>query len=225
MSLPRYIVNMQEGAVHLLPNKDSEGKEVYNFEKGYQRAKGLRLKIRDGVGFASWVTDRPIFITGIDVSTEYGAQEAPNKRLDDTMDFSIGDKSIFKDKPIYRQEDYTNFRTYAAVNLGTELTFSYATNTQIGDLEEDKDVWVTIDYIADPVLQRVDFYCIDVETEEVFKQMTMHISKGSYRVDAPQLEGYYAKELVKEFEVNPIFGRQTNDGIFPVNFYYEKVGV
>lgn len=216
MTMPRYVVNMEEGLPFLLPQGEGEGDENINFERGYQRTKGLILELNKGEKTVSWKVDKPIFITGIAFMTNLGNSDTPFNLREDTLNFYIDDKLIIENKPMREHIDYMNSRVFLPVHPFSELVFSY-------DVQKGSDArycWIEIDYIADPVLQKVVFIG-KTDEYEIYRETAL-LSEGHYILAPRTIEGYYPLKNRFEFNTRPIFNSPTNNVEQEVEIRYEK---
>lgn len=221
MSLPRYVVNMDEGLPYLLPEEEGEDEEVIELERGYQRCKGLMLEVKNGYGVAKWEVDRPMYITGFNLSNDWGDPRYPHERYDDTLTFKVGDKVIMDNKPMRPLSTYSNQRNFLVVGAGEILSFTYKSKPQIGESNEDKCLWIDVDFIADPVLQRVWITGIDEEGEQLYRDR-YDVSKGDYRVRIKEIDGYYTPDLYYHLVVNPNYDNPKNMSPHKVDIVYRK---
>lgn len=212
--LVRYIINLDEGVPYMIPVFE-DGEENLTFEEGNQRCKGLHLKVKDGYGSVSWRTNQPILLTGFKIGADYGYQVDPHKYLMDNLDIYIEDKKLFEDKAIFDVDSYTNIRHFMPIKENLEIRFEYKTNTPIGEYEEDKNIWIDIDYLGDPLLKKVKVVCIKeggnhLKEEDILHIEEYSISRGVYEFLSPKVERYKAIYPTYRINAMPTYGSFVN---------------
>lgn len=222
MSLPKYIVNIEEGLPYLIPSFSDDHRIL--FDEGYQRTKGLICQVENGIGKVEWVTDRPIRLSGIRISTEFANKwdmRKHNQRFGDTINFSIGNKHIIRNKPLRIQEDFLNIRNYLDVPEGIKLSFTIDTNTQIGKVVEDKFYWIDLEFLAEPVTKRYKF--IGLFGATILYERFLSLSSGDFKLTPKKIDGYEPIEEFIELSPRPVYGSTLNDRLTTIEVQYRRV--
>lgn len=208
MSLPKYIVNLEEVLEFLVPNTRDDMNT--NLEKGCQRSKGLRLLTgKKGGNEISWRPSTVMHITGIKIGV--GSDKDHHS---DSFDMYIGKDLVFKNLSMKGISHYKNFRVYRTVKENEEIRFVYNNKSRT-----EKEVWFDIDYHADPLLCPVVVRCLDDSSLEI--QVKIYdMSIGRHLFGAPQIDGYILtdEKYYKEVSITKADAKTPREVIFN----YEK---
>lgn len=203
MGLPRYIINMEEILPYLLPSLGDKP-----LSRGYQRSKGLRITTsRKGEFEVFWRPPTTIFITGINIGV---SEQAPHSL--DNISMFIADEPIFETvnmKDIYQ---YKNFRVYRRVRPNQEIKFVYRNINRV-----EKDVWIDIDYHANPLLCPVAIKCISNGRELQVEYRDMCL--GEHGILAPKIKDY---DVIGDYYQKLTITKADVDIPKEVIFEYEK---
>lgn len=122
----------------LLPDVDKE--KVRQFNKGYQRCKGLRLVINEKGNFETfWKTPKNIYITGINIKINN-----EHSHSSEYLNMYVNEDIIFSN--IKELNKYRNFTIFRHVAQNEVIKFIYHSNEEL-----EKNIWFDIDYYIDPI--------------------------------------------------------------------------
>lgn len=213
MSLPRYVVNMEEGLPYITPDLEGDKENVVQ-EEGIQRSKGFMLNSEQKT--VQWVVDRPSIITGINLATNKESCIGLLSSIGDTIDLKIEGTTILDNRYILYQNDYISFRSFQAVEVGTAITINF------NPLDEHKQniLWVDIDYIGDPLLQGVNVLCKEEGSDKLLQANAYTLSKGKFGFFAPEIKGYVPINTFQEVRLLPVYGDLNEP--YKVEFFYKR---
>lgn len=183
MSLPRYIVNLEEAMTMFPDGGIGSGDAGVKYDAGYQRSKGLRFQSTEGGSISrTWTPLVDVDITGlkIGIPSHYKDQDKGS------FSFLINGEPIARNVNLKNINEYKNFRVRYPVEKGSELEIVYHGNKQGNEI----DFWIDIDHIGEPLLGRVMIRYTDESNNDLISPTLYDYSLGDYLAISPKIEGY-----------------------------------